>query len=159
MLDVQFGHLMPQENRTQNILHFRYCSNRSMLLECGIQDFLTSCHKNVATQKFRVLFTAQGEDKMLNDRKALQTHHTQFLSLINQQLLAEQQHKVGFLLGVFTNSTWTGWVYPWFSTAELLCCSQGPGNPSPGNKALDYKSKGWRGSFCEVFSLLPQYNP
>lgn len=48
---------------------------------------------------------------MLNDELSLQTHHTQFLCLINQQ-----QHTEGVLLGVITTPTCLGWaegVYPW----------------------------------------------
>lgn len=62
MLDLQFGHLMPQENRdnSEKISLSRYCSNRLLelptLLECVIQDFLTSSHKNKARQNFKVLF-------------------------------------------------------------------------------------------------------
>lgn len=64
MLDIQFGHLMPQENRTQTE---NFCLQvfqqqalplleLPTLLEGATQDFLTSSHKNKAIQKFKVLF-------------------------------------------------------------------------------------------------------
>lgn len=64
MLDIQFGHLMPQEHRIQwensslQVLQERALPLLELpkLLECAIQDFLTSSHKNKAIQKFKVLF-------------------------------------------------------------------------------------------------------
>lgn len=64
MLDTQFGHLMPQENRTQwensslQLLQEQALPFLELpkLLECAIQDFLSSSHKNKAKQKFKVLF-------------------------------------------------------------------------------------------------------
>lgn len=64
MLDTPFGHLMPQENRTQrDNFSLQVLQEQTLpllevptLLEHAIQDFLTSSHKNRAIQKFKVLF-------------------------------------------------------------------------------------------------------